>query len=83
MKRLRNLFVVLALLLSHAMCATVAWIYRDIVCGMEHRGFSAPPDVAFWYAIPFAVAILLCLVLAYVFHRKMPSPRGKGGRPKA
>jgi len=74
MQLLRNLCIVLALVLSHAMCATVAWIYRDIVCGMGHRGFSAPPDVAFWYAIPFAVAILLCLVLAYVFHRKMPSP---------
>ena len=81
MKRLRNLFVVLALGLSHAMCAVVAWIYRDIVCGMEHMGFSAPPDIAFLYAIPFAVAILLCLVLAYDFHRKMPSPRGEGGRP--
>ena len=74
MKRLRNLCIAVALALSHAMCAVVAWVYRDIVCGMEHRGFSVPPDVAFLYAIPFAVAILLCLVLANVFHRKMPSP---------
>jgi len=70
MKRLRNLFVVLALGLSHAMCAVVAWIYRDIVCGMEHRGFSAPPDIAFLYAVPFAVGILLCAGLAYRFHRR-------------
>lgn len=83
MKLLRNLCIVLALVLSHVMCAFVAWIYRDIVCGMEHMGFSAPPDIAFLYAIPFAVAILLCLVLAYVFHRKMPSPRGEVGRLKA
>ena len=70
MKRLRNGFIVLALILSHAMCAFVAWIYRDIVCGMEHRGFSAPPDIAFLYAIPFAVGILLCAGVAYAFHRK-------------
>lgn len=74
MKLLRNVCVALALVLSHAMCAFVAWVYRDIVCGMEHRGFSAPPDIAFLYAVPFAVGILLCLGLAYVFHRKRPSP---------
>lgn len=70
MKLLRNLCIVLALVLSHVMCAFVAWIYRDIVCGMEHMGFSAPPDVALWYAVPFVAGILLCVVLAYRFHRQ-------------
>ena len=70
MKLLRNLFIALALVLSHAMCAAVAWIYRDIVCGIEHKGFSAPADVAFLYAIPFAVGMLVCGGLAFVFHHK-------------
>lgn len=70
MKQLRNLFIALALVLSHAMCAVVAWIYRDIVCGIEHKGFSAPADVAFWYAVPVVAGILVCGGLAFVFHRK-------------
>lgn len=70
MKLLRKLFIALALVLSHAMCAVVAWIYRDIVCGIEHKGFSAPADVAFLYAIPFAVGILVCGAAASLFHQK-------------
>ena len=70
MKKLSVLFAILAVLLWGAMCAVVAWNYRAIVCGMEHCGFSAPPRVAFLYAIPFAVAIAVCVVLAIVFHRK-------------
>lgn len=73
MKKLRNLCVILALVLSHAMCAAVASIYRGMLCGIEHLGFSAPASVAFLYAIPFGMGILLCLILAYLFHRKIKS----------
>lgn len=70
MKKLSVLFAVLAALLWGAMCTVVAWNYRDMLCGMEHCGFSAPPSVAFLFAIPFAVAIAVCVVLAVVFHKK-------------
>jgi len=70
MKKLSILFAVLAALLWGAMCAVVAWNYRAMVCGMEHCGFSAPPNVAFLFAIPFAVAIAVCVVLAIVLRKR-------------
>ena len=70
MKILRNLCLVLMLALSHAMCAAVAWMYRDMACGIQHKGFSAPADAAFLYAVPFAAGILLLAGLAYWFHQK-------------
>ena len=70
MKKLQYLFTTLALILSHLMCITVAYNYRDMLCGIEHSGFSAPADVAFLGIIPYAVGILLCGILAYIFRRK-------------
>ena len=70
MKRLRNLCIGLALVLSHGMCAAVAFAYRDLLCAGAHEGFSAPPELAFLYAVPFAAALLLLMGLAYAFHRK-------------
>lgn len=66
MKKAGILLAVIAVLLSDAMCAVVAYAYRDMRCGIEHLGCSAPASVAFLYAIPFALAIALCAVLACV-----------------
>ncbi len=33
-------------------------------------GYSAPASVAFLYAIPFVIAIMICVVLAVVIYRK-------------
>lgn len=70
MKRLRNLCIALSLILSHAMCAVVAYAYRGMLCGIEHNFYSAPASVAFLYAIPFLLGIAVCGILACVFHRK-------------
>lgn len=70
MKRISLLLTIIALILSHIMCFVVAWNYRDMLCGIEHSGFSAPADVAFLGIIPYAVGILLCGILAYIFRRK-------------
>ena len=70
MKRLSLLFAVLAILLWGAMCAVTAWNYCDMLHGIEHHGYSAPASIAFLVAIPFAVAIIVCVVLAIVFHKK-------------
>ncbi len=69
-KNLRNLFVVLSLLLSHAMCAVIAYLYRDMRCGIAHMGYSAPAAVVFLYAIPFIIGIGVCVALAIVCHKK-------------
>lgn len=70
MKKLSYLFTALAILLLSIMCAVVAYNYRDMLCGIEHAGYSAPASTAFLYAIPFVVGIIVCTVSAYVFHKK-------------
>lgn len=70
MKKLSNLFIVLAIVLSNIMCIVVAYNYRDMLCGIEHAGYSAPASTAFLYAIPFVVGIIVCAILAIRFRKK-------------
>lgn len=70
MKRLSYLFIALAVVLSDIMCFVVAYNYRDMLCGIEHAGYSAPANIAFLHAIPFSVAIIVCTVLACIFRKK-------------
>ena len=42
MKKLSILFAAIAVLLSDIMCFVVAYNYRDMLCSIEHEGFSAP-----------------------------------------
>lgn len=70
MKKLSYLFTALAIVLSDIMCFVVAYNYRDMICGIEHAGYSAPASTAFLYAIPFVVGIIVCAVLAIRFRKK-------------
>lgn len=70
MKRLSRLFAALAVVISNVMCFVVAYNYRDMLCGIEHAGYSAPAGTAFLYAVPFAVAVTVCAVLAIGFNKK-------------
>ena len=70
MKKLSILFTTLALILSHIMCIVVAYNYRDMLCGITHSCYSAPAEVAFLTAIPYAAGILICGILAYIFRKK-------------
>ena len=64
MKKWRNVFVALAIILSNTMCFVVAYTYRGILCDIEHGGFSGPASMAFLYAVPFVVGIIVCSLLA-------------------
>ena len=70
MKKLSYIFVFIAILLSNIMCAVVAYNYRSAICAIQHNGFSAPANIAFFYAIPFVFLIVICLIFAYIFHKK-------------
>ena len=70
MKKLSYLFTALAIVLSDIMCFVVDYNYRDMLCGIEHAGYSAPASTAFLYAIPFVVGIIVCAVLAIRFRKK-------------
>ena len=73
MKKLGYLFAIIALLLSHIMCAVVAYNYAHMRCAIEHCGNSAPAGVAFIYAIPFALLILISVILSVYFFKKQSS----------
>ena len=70
MKKLAIIFGLLAVLLSDIMCAAVAYNYRDMLCGIEHAGYSAPTSTAFLLAIPYLIGIVICIVLAITFMKK-------------
>ena len=69
-KKVALLFSIMSILLSDTMRAVIAYVYQDMLCGIAHMGYSAPANVAFLYAIPFIIAIMICIVLAAFFYRK-------------
>ncbi len=64
MKKLSNLFWLLASLLANVMCAVVAYRVCDMRWGIRYAGYSAPVRVAFLPGIPFLVGICLCVIAA-------------------
>ncbi len=70
MKKLSFVFSLLAIVLSDVMCFEVAYRYRDMLCGIEHAGFSAPASLAFLSAIPYLAGIAVCVILAIRFYKK-------------
>lgn len=69
-KRLACLFAALAVLLSNVMCAAAAYTYCDMQWGSRYGGYSAPAGTAFLLCIPYGIGIMLCAVLAWLFHKK-------------
>ena len=70
MKKIYNIFIVLAILLSDVMCAVVAYNYCKMQWGIRYAGFSAPAWVAFLYGIPFAIGIVVCVIVAVVIKKR-------------
>ena len=71
MKKLSIIFGILAVLLSDIMCAVVAYNYCDLLWGGQYAGYGAPASTAFVYAIPFVIGIIVCVVLALTFRKKI------------
>ena len=69
-KYLAALYAALAVLLSNAMCAAVAYNYCAHQLGGQYAGYSAPADTAFLLGIPYGIGIAICAALAWLFHRK-------------
>ncbi len=67
---LSAVFWILAALLSDVMCAVTAYSYCDMLWGIRYAGYSAPASVAFLTAVPYAVGIAVCIVLAVLLKRK-------------
>jgi hypothetical protein len=71
MKTLSMVFWILTVILSDVMCAVVAYNYCDMVWGIKYAGYSAPAWTAFLSAIPFAIAIVVCIVVALLLKKKI------------
>lgn len=71
MKILTKVFSVLAILLSDVMCAVVAYNYCDMLWGIKYAGYSAPAGTAFLSAIPFAIAIVVCVFVSLFLKKKI------------
>lgn len=70
MKKMSNIFIVLAVILSDVMCAVVAYNFCGMQWGIKYAGYSAPAWVAFLYAIPYGIGIVVCMIVAMVFRKK-------------
>ena len=69
-KGLSMSLLVVAIILSNAMSATVAFEYSNMLWGIKVAGYSAPANVAFVFAIPYLIGIFICLGLLLVIQRK-------------
>lgn len=52
------------------MCAVVAYNYCNMEWQIKVGGTSAPANIAYLYAIPFVIGIVLCLIGAFYFKKK-------------
>ena len=67
---LKNIFIVLTLILSHLACISISYNYAGMLCGIEHKGFSAPANTALYIAVPYYIGILICVVLVFILNKK-------------
>ena len=60
MKLLYRFCLLIAIILSHIMCAVVAYNYCNMEWHIKVGGTSAPVEIAYLHAIPFVIGIVLC-----------------------
>ena len=70
MKKISNIYIALAVILSDVMCAVVAYNYCAMQWGEKYAGYSAPASVAFFYAIPYGIGIVVSVIVAMVLRKK-------------
>ena len=70
MKKISNIFIMLAIILSNVMCAVVAYGYSNLQWGGKYAGYSTPAYTAFFYAIPYGIGIAVCIIVAMVLRKR-------------
>lgn len=70
MKTISRLYLLIAVILSHIMCAVVAYNYCNMEWYIKVGGTSAPVEIAYLYSIPFLIGIVLCLIGVFYFKKK-------------
>lgn len=72
-KVLSRVFLVIAVFLVGMTCAMVGYEYSEMKWAGIYLGWSAPPSMAFIYAIPGSVGVAICLGLAWFLWKKTKS----------
>ena len=70
MKKAILVFKLIAVILSYAMCITVSYLFGVSVCASANLLTSAPAWVALLLAIPFLIAIAICVVIISILQIK-------------
>lgn len=69
MKKISNIFIALAIILSDVMCAVVAYNYCAMQWGAKYAAYSAPASVSFLYVIPYGIGIAVCGLVATILRK--------------
>ena len=70
MKKLSNVFAMLAILLTNVMCVVVTNVCTSGYYAEKYLFTSAPWEVGFLFIIPFVIAITVCSIVAYIAKKK-------------
>ncbi|AEM21159.1 hypothetical protein Bint_0528 [Brachyspira intermedia PWS/A] len=69
-ERIIKTIKIIAYLFSYMMVTVVAFNYGYMYYAVKFDGASASPTVSFIFAVPFIIAILVCVVLIKVINKK-------------
>ncbi|WP_020004049.1 hypothetical protein [Brachyspira innocens] len=70
-ERIIKTIKIIAYLFSYMMVTVVAFNYGYMFYAVKFDGASAPPSVSFIFAIPFIVAILVCIIIIKIIKKRM------------
>ena len=62
---------IIAYIFSYMMVTVVAFNYGYMYYAVKFDGASAPPSVSFIFAVPFIIAILVCVVLIKIIKKRI------------
>ncbi|WP_297208526.1 hypothetical protein [uncultured Brachyspira sp.] len=61
---------IIAYIFSYMMVTVVAFNYGYMYYAVKFDGASAPPSVSFIFAVPFIIAILVCVITIKVIKKR-------------
>ena len=70
-ERIIKTIKIIAYLFSYMMVTVVAFNYGYMFYAVKFAGASAPPSISFIFAVPFIIAILVCVVLIKIIKKRM------------
>ena len=70
-ERIIKIIKLIAYLFSYMMVTVVAFNYGYMLYAVKFDGASAPPSVSFIFAIPFILAILVCIIIIKIIKKRM------------